>query len=109
MAKKGPRSCCAKRLTFLHSWNRFQIPVSTFAESSSANVAKPPSEGGAEQTGKDVSRFRRTAPACGEGSRGMLPRGVEGLAPPDFLERLLVRRFKSITGLYTFATFVPTH
>ena len=55
--------------------------IFTFAESSSANVAKPPSEGGAEQTGKDVSRFRRTAPACGVGSQGQRPRGVEGPAP----------------------------
>lgn len=75
---------CRKTLRDLEMARHWHRAIFTFAESESANVAKPPSEGGAEQTGRDVSRFRRTAPACGGGRRGSAPAGSRGWPPPDF-------------------------
>lgn len=58
--------------------------IFTFAESESANVAKPPNEGGAEQTGKDVSRLGERRPPA-EGVAGAAPPRGRGAGPsPDF-------------------------
>ena len=80
---KAPALLCGTPDFYIRG-NRFQIPLSTFAESSSANVAKPPSEGGAEQTGKDVSRLGERRPPAEWGRRGSAPAGSRGWPSPDF-------------------------
>lgn len=77
---------------------------STFAELISANVAKPPRAGGAEQTRRCREPLRRTAGGSAERGHGGVPRaGSRGrpLARP-------IRRI-GIAGLIPNATFVPCH
>lgn len=108
-ANEGPPALLYGALDFLHSWNL--IPDSTFHICGIVlrKCSQAAERGRRGADGQRREPLRRTAPACGVGSQGQRPRGVEGLGPrPTFGAADLSATPKVLRDLYLCYFCPPT-